>query len=106
MSKTKLIQLFPSVESGLKQEEETVPLYWMMAYLDQIFRAIPKESQRTATFSKWKGSLIQYEKILSPVEEVEDGLGTVVSQLEAIAANNKGLTKAELEQLIANLQAL
>lgn len=106
MSKTRLVQIYPSVEFGLRQEEDTVPLYWLIAYLEQIFRAIPKESQRSAVFTKWKGSLIQYEKALTPVEEVEEGLGGIVTNLDHIVAQNKGLTKAELVSLLESLRAL
>lgn len=106
MSKSKIVTIFPSVEFGLKADQDTVPLFWLIAYLEQIFRAIPKEEQRTAIFTKWKGSTITYEKTLSPVEEVEDGLGGVVAGLEPIVAANKGLTKTELAALLAQLKAI
>lgn len=106
MSKSKIVTIFPSVEFRLKSDQDAVPLFWLIAYLEQIFRAIPKEEQRTAIFTKWKGSMITYEKSLSPVEQVKDGLSGVVADLEPVVAAAKGLTKAEVAALLAQLKAL
>ena len=106
MAKTRLIQIFPSAEFAQRETENSVPLLWIIAYLEQILRAIPKECRKSATFTKWKGSEIRYEKELSPVEEVEEGLGEIVENLAQIVAQNKGLSKKELEDLVESLQAL
>jgi hypothetical protein len=106
MAKSKVVQVFPSEDFLLKADLDAVPLYWLIPYLEQIMRFIPAESRKSALFSKWKGSVITYEKALTPTEELEEGLDGVVANLELVIANNKGLTKAELVALVSSLKTL
>ena len=104
--KTKPVVLYPSSEFPLNAGNESVPLPWGIAYLQQLQRNIPLGSGKNGRIAGWKGVTVEYDKLLAPEEVLDEELAVILSPLEALVASGKGLSKAELIALVASLKTL